>query len=434
MVDQLEDAYMEAFWEAQRAQWSVYAGEPDEQGTSTAHGHDVAVAVLREDLPDTRRAHVLRLAAQRDVIELSPGIRFLRTRLDAGDEYGTGLGPHDTACRMAPDVLRLVDMRSAAARAAGFASYPAVALAAEETDEGWLHRFLEAFLQANLTEARSLVTTWQLDLSNWFGRLDAVAAPPVLAEPEILWQKLMNALDLGTGIPQPRVCLRDAGLAGYTGVLHVPEDVRILARPARSLHQWLTLVHEMGHALYHCTCQQRGILATWSTTDDETAAVVVEHMAASLLLTPEQRAAAAQVQLLEAVRCCVSALFELDLWENPEDAERLYVTWYSRLVDHRVDPALWALDSFRSIDPMAVHSYVIGYQAGRQAVAHGVSGPQLVQSLFAPGRSEPLMEKLGLLLGSDWTRADWCAARTAPTRTLAQPSSRSSAGPCRQRR
>jgi hypothetical protein len=55
---------------------------------------------------------------------------------------------------------------------------------------------------------------------------------------------------------------------------------------------------------------------------------------------------------------------------------------------------------------MAVFSYVIGYEAGRQAVSCGLTGSQLVQQLFAPGRSRPLMQKLELLFRPDWKKAD----------------------------
>ncbi|MHB8108123.1 MAG: hypothetical protein ACYDH4_11960, partial [Candidatus Cryosericum sp.] len=107
------------------------------------------------------------------------------------------------------------------------------------------------------------------------------------------------------------------------------------------------------------------------------------------------------IQLLEAVRCAISARFELDLWNSPDTAPQLYTKWYGQLVKESFDPALWALDSFRSIDPMSVFSYVIGYEAGNRAARLDVKGPQLVRLLFAPGRSEPLLHKLELLLRRD---------------------------------
>ena len=119
-------------------------------------------------------------------------------------------------------------------------------------------------------------------------------------------------------------------------------------------------------------------------------------------MLPDRLAGAAQdIQLLEAVRCAISARFELDLWKDPNDAQRLYAKWYGQLVKESFDPALWALDSFRSIDPMSVFSYVIGYKAGNQAAHLNAKGLQLVRLLFAPGRSKPLLHKLELLLRRD---------------------------------
>lgn len=144
------------------------------------------------------------------------------------------------------------------------------------------------------------------------------------------------------------------------------------------------------------------VLATWATVDDETGAIIVEHLASTALLPDTLVSTARDIQFLEAVRCAISARFELDLWDSPDNAQQLYTTWYGRLVDVPFDPALWAIDSFRSIDPMSVFSYVIGYGAGRQAVRMNVKGPQLVRLVFAPSRSKPLLQKLALLLANNW--------------------------------
>ena len=246
----------------------------------------------------------------------------------------------------------------------GAASYPALVLASEELDAQWLRRFLDEFLERNLPAAHSLSASLGLNPVNWFRKAGQPGRASTASQTR--WtcgRRLLDVLQPGELSAKPSFTIEDHGLAGYTGVLHVPDDVRILARPARSLHQWLTLVHEMGHALQHLSCTQTGVLATWTTVDDETGAIIVEHLASAALLPDALAGTARDIQFLEAVRCAISARFELDLWDNPDDAQQLYVKWYGRLVDGLLDAALWALDSFRSIDPMSVFSYVIGYDS-----------------------------------------------------------------------
>lgn len=188
----------------------------------------------------------------------------------------------------------------------------------------------------------------------------------------------------------------------YGPALHIPDDVRILARPPHSLYQWITLVHEMGHALAYRSCRGEGIFASWTPVEDEIGAIIIEQLGVELLLDEPRKRAAADIQLLEAVRCCISMLFELDLWKDPQQAEQLYEHWYGQLTPDVGDRSLWVLDSFRSIDPVTVFAYTAGYAAGRNAVREKIRGPLLVRQLFAPGRSQPLSEKLALLLGTAW--------------------------------
>lgn len=79
----------------------------------------------------------------------------------------------------------------------------------------------------------------------------------------------------------------------------------------------MTLGHELGHALAHLRNRNSGLFLTWTTSFDESMAVTLEQIAARLWLTPEQRQVAHELWLLEGVRCALSFLFELALWENP---------------------------------------------------------------------------------------------------------------------
>jgi len=80
----------------------------------------------------------------------------------------------------------------------------------------------------------------------------------------------------------------------------------------------------------------------------------------SFLLEPKQRKIADDILLLENVRCAISFLFELDLNKRIDDAEKLYLRHYRPLGIKQEDAGLWVLDSFRTLDPVYIHNYVLG--------------------------------------------------------------------------
>lgn len=131
-------------------------------------------------------------------------------------------------------------------------------------------------------------------------------------------------------------------------------------------------------------------------------AVTLEQIAARLWLSPQEQRLAYDLQILEGVRCSLSCLFELALWENPAQAEANYLEYYGQLGLDLGDPAIWALDSFRSIDPVYIHNYVLGDIVARRTLAHlerlygadyGAWGNWLVEHYYAAGREQTLLEK-----------------------------------------
>jgi hypothetical protein len=198
------------------------------------------------------------------------------------------------------------------------------------------------------------------------------------------------------------ITVQEQAIEGYAGILSVPHDIRILVRPISSLNRWLTLFHELGHALAHALNAQPGIFKTWTSVHDESMAVVIEHIAASVLLDQANRESARALSILENTRCAISALFEFELWEHPEAAERLYLRHYAQLGLPIASPEVWALDSFRSLDPVYVQNYVIGDLVADKTInlldrEYGRNSRQwgrwLLRNYYADGRKRSLREK-----------------------------------------
>jgi len=407
-----EQRYLQLFFDLQLAQWQNYAEDAERNLTAIDDAIYTCLLAVGESTALTgREAAIWRSIRQRGLVDKQPAVSRLRNRLDDWDNYSPGLPPVGgapterrllLAATMQPDVLELMQLRSSLARQMGYASYPELVLQAEELDLQGTRRLVSAYLEQHLGPARELVRELQINWSSWFTDLSRLGQMPVVAEAEALAAHLLGRLGLADALPRLDWRVNSDGLAGYTGVLEPGRDVRILIRPIRSLEELRTFCHELGHACCHALNVATGLCQTWTASYDEAMAVLLEQIGLRLLLPEAALEQAGQIGLLENVRCAISFLFELDLWEQPEQADTLYRQHYGQLVPDVGNPLLWALDSFRSIDPLYIQNYVLGAVIAEKVMnrleqVHGrdyrLWGQEL-RALFVDGRGRSLRSKL----------------------------------------
>ena len=163
--------------------------------------------------------------------------------------------------------------------------------------------------------------------------------------------------------------------------------------------------HELGHALGDASNRATGVFRTWETTTDESMAVVMEAIAGRLLLTDDEREHVAVIEQCETARLATSLLFEFAVNERPGEARRLFTERFEPLVPID-DPAVWARDTFRSIDPFHLQGYLIGnvvagatgaFLSNRFPDDPKAWGAWLVENYYAPGRGATLSDRLDAL-------------------------------------
>jgi hypothetical protein len=416
-AEEFEGRYLDLFWKRQRHQWENYV---------VGASHDLCavddeifrLVVSHKDLLEApgRRGKILKDIIVRELVDKHPDVARLRNRLDNRANYDHTLSAMQRsdriqyrqflAQRMKPDVLELMRVRQRLARDLGFCSYVALVLSTEGLELEWTVALLEEYVEANLPAAKDLVERHNMSWPTWFSDLDRVGhTGPDLIPPQTIARFLecLGFEQLREAIP---ITVQEQPIEGYAGILSVPDDIRILVRPIDSLNRWLILFHELGHAVAHALNPQPGIFKTWTSVYDESMAVVMEHIAAFVLLDERNRESARTLFLLETTRCAISALFELSLWERPEAAERLYEQHYSQMGLPIASPEVWALDSFRCLDPVYVHNHVIG--AGMADKTIGFLdrefggdfrqwGEWLSSNYYADGRRRTLREKTAVI-------------------------------------
>lgn len=406
MPQKLEQAYLDLFFQLQRQQWENYA---------LAAGHDLdqtnqAIYTLLNGVPPDnpfsgRKAVVWQAISSKGRVDNHPSVAALRNRLDDWDNYAPIQKPAEQqaerlalAKNMRADVLELLRLRLELAQEQGFASYVDLVLASEDLARPTVVRLIEQYLKTNLEKARALIRKHRIGWPTWFSDLDRLASTSLERDGTELVASLLHQLGL-TDFQKGLTIVSQVDGFGYTGVLQPALDTRILLADNTGLRAILTLGHELGHALAHLGNRNSGLFLTWTANFDESMAVTMEQIAARLWLSPAQQQLARDLQTLEGVRCSLSFLFELSLWENPAQAEANYLKYYGQLGLDLGDPAIWALDSFRSIDPVYIHNYVLADIFAQRTIAHlerlyGADyrawGAWLAEQHYAAGREQRL--------------------------------------------
>jgi hypothetical protein len=309
---------------------------------------------------------------------------------------------------MKSDVVDLMRLRQQLARTQGYANYPELVFRTEELEPDEVRAVVSDYLEENLSVARNLARHYGLSWSTWFADLTTLGSVAGASEPQAMIVEILRHLGLQRLVGAVRIVVRDQPICGYAGILSVPDDVRILVRPVTSLPEQLTLYHELGHVIAHALNDEHGVYRTWTCVHDETMAEIGEWTAARIMLDDTQWETTRQLWILENTRLALSTLFELDLWEHPESAEALYQKHYGRYGLDLESPDIWAVDSFRSIDPVYTHNYVIGARVADHTLGHlrrqfggdpRMWGDWLTRAYYADGRRRSLREKVATVGG-----------------------------------
>lgn len=403
----LVQTYTQLVWDLRLLQWRNYF----EEGGYDLSLRDNQFYLLAKHFlnrikpaPADRQSEIIQMLITRDLVDKNPAAAKLCNLLDNPDNYrASDLIP--MALGMKPDVLDLMYIRNGLSKDQGFHSYPDLVLATEEIDRNRLINLLHEYLAANLPKAQRLINKYDIRWESWFsdlGRISPLIATAAAFEPIAAIDRFLELLGLTEAKDKIKIDFQEHGLAGMASEV-APGDIRIMVAPVDSIFDFKVLFHELGHALAYCLNQEQELYRILPASYDEAMAIVIEHLAPKLLLDSAAQEKATEIDILEHTRCAISALFEFDLWENPKQADTLYLKHYGRLgvrIDH---PELWALDSFRSIDPVYIHNYVIGatlaprlydFLLQNYGGDYQAWGQWLIDNIYIDGRKRPFPAKV----------------------------------------
>lgn len=417
MLTEFEKEYMDKYWKLQRAQWyNYFKDENYDLSEIDAEIYKVVKLFNKEIQPLDRKSKIASLLIKKDLLDKNPLVSEIRNRIDNIDNYSDNISEDIKADRyqyklalsykMKDDVKKLMSTRNDLSKQMGFDSYPDLVLKAEEIDKDNIVHSLNEFLESNLPKAKEIIKKYNIKWETWFSDLSRVGVTKNQYNSIELVDQLLKILGFDEIKEKIQISFMEKGYAGCAAELS-PNDIKIVVEPINSLDSLRTLFHEVGHAFSYSLNREDGIYKILPPSQDEAMGVVIEYIAPMLLMlnkTDQQKIV--EIMTLEYTRCAISALYEFELWQDPDNAEELYVKNYSRLGIEINNPCMWASDTFRSIDPVYVHNYVIGamlaekiitYLQGRSSSDYKEWGTWLINNIYKDGRKKSFKEKIRML-------------------------------------
>ena len=358
-----------------------------------------------------RPGEVLRRRTTRILVDCRSNVVAIRNWIDRS-MFATGRGSDPSPQTLRDRVLELIRMRNAGARDLGFASYPELVAWDEELDLGQVRQLAAGVVRAEEDQRTALMARYgAYRLEDWFARLAAIAPAHREVDTTACSGQLLRELGLGNALDSLQIETRAGGAAGF--VLECgPSDVRMLFRPSPDP---VLLFHELGHYLGRLLNRESGVFGLLPASTDEAFAAVLEAVAMVTNTAndlygqalEDARRAFQSVGVLENARLFASFTFEMNLWEGCSEPEQRFRECYAEVGIDVGDEEKWPLDSFRSLDPVYVHNYIVGRLVAdatlgylRSAV-HPVASPAwgewLATHYYCDGAARPLTQKSQVL-------------------------------------
>lgn len=413
MIKDFEERYLEIYYELRKQQWSNYFEERS-YNLSILDNKAYKLVFLYSDKIKIfdRKSEIANLLIRRELVDKNYKVSQLRNKIDDLENYSQNISREvrkdnykyklEMSGRMKRDVLSLMEIRNSLAINNKYNSYPDLVLSTEEINKKKLIKLLNDYLAKNLHKAKGIIKKYNITFENWFEDLDRIGEINSIYNPNELIDNILEGFGFIELRNKIKIIYRHDGFSGYATEFS-PNDIRIAIEPIESLENLRTLFHELGHAILYGLNKGEGLLRILPASLDESMAVVFEYIAPILLLHGDDKEKIYELMTLEYTRCAISALFEFDLWENPDKAEELYKRHYSKLGLEINDCIIWAYDSFRSIDPVYIHNYVIGatlaqnlmdYLSKMYSNDYKAWGKWLNQNIYFDGRKTKLRDKI----------------------------------------